>query len=239
MPIGTRCAHSPSAKIAAPVADRRYSVGMICAIQGELLQILDGVAQVQLESGLVYELLIPVYAQAGLEERVGQSVSLQTRHYLESQSQGAVLVPRLVGFHTADERAFFELLTTVKGLGSKKAIRALAEPPSEVASAIARRDQRALQKLPEIGKRLAETIIVDLADKVSRFTIDVSGELDAKPVNRPISSAANEAVAALVALGQTHSEAERAVDRAMHAASGSNQGPLSVDTIITAALNAG
>lgn len=209
---------------------------MICAIEGELVEIRDGVAQVRVGGGLVYELLIPVYAQGRLEGQVGKGVHLYTRHYLESQAQGAVLVPRLVGFHSPEERAFFELLTTVKGLGSRKAMRALAEPPSEVAGHIARRDHRALQKLPEIGKRLAETIIVDLADKVARFTIIV-GELDAKP--SPVSGAASEAVAALVALGHAPGEAERAVDRVLVAARASGAEFGSADAIITAALGGG
>jgi holliday junction DNA helicase RuvA len=207
---------------------------MICAIEGELTQMRDGVAQIRVPGGLVYEVHIPVYAQGRLEGEVGKAVSLCTRHYLESQAQGAVLVPRLVGFRSADERAFFELLTTVKGLGSKRAMRALAEPPFEVASAIARRDHRALQKLPEIGKRLAETIIVDLADKVSRFALVVEGEVSVKPSRAGVSSAASEAVAALVALGHTAAEAERAVDRAL-----ARGGDDSVDAIITAALSGG
>jgi holliday junction DNA helicase RuvA len=207
---------------------------MICAIEGELIQMRDGVAQIRVPGGLVYEVHIPVYAQGRLEGEVGQAVSLCTRHYLESQSQGAVLVPRLVGFRSADERAFFELLTTVKGLGSRRAMRALAEPPAEVAAAIARRDHRALQKLPEIGKRLAETIIVDLADKAARFALVVEGEVSVKPSRVGVSSAANEAVAALVALGHTAAEAERAVDRAL-----ARGGDDSVDAIITAALSGG
>jgi len=211
---------------------RRYSVGMICAIEGELIQMREGVAQIRVPGGLIYEVHIPVYAQGRLEGEIGQTVSLCTRHYLESQSQGAVLVPRLVGFRSPDERAFFELLTTVKGLGSRRAMRVLAEPPAEVASAIARRDHRALQKLPEIGKRLAETIIVDLADKVARFALVVEGQVSIKPSRGAVSSAATEAVAALVALGHTPPEAERAVDRAL-----AGGGDDSVDAIITAALS--
>ena len=209
---------------------------MICAIEGELVEIRDGVAQVRVGGGLVYELLIPVYAQGRLEGQVGKAVHLYTRHYLESQSQGAVLVPRLVGFHSPEERAFFELLTTVKGLGSRKAMRALAEPPAEVAACIARRDHRALQKLPEIGKRLAETIIVDLADKVARFTI-ITGEFDAKP--SAASGASSEAIAALVALGHAPGEAERAVDRVLVAARAAGAEIGSADAIITAALGGG
>lgn len=214
----------------------RYSVGMICAIEGELVEMRDGVARVRVGGGLVYELLIPVYAQGRLEGQVGKAVHLYTRHYLESQSQGAVLVPRLVGFHSPEERAFFELLTTVKGLGSRKAMRALAEEPSEVAACIARRDHRALQKLPEIGKRLAETIIVDLADKVARFTV-MTGELDAKPSGA--SGISGEAIAALVALGYASGEAERAVERALMAARASGTEFGSADAIITAALGGG
>lgn len=165
---------------------------------------------------LVLELLCPAYFAAAAGER-GGLVTLHTLHHLESHNQGATLVPRLLGFPSPVDRAFFELFTSVKGVGPRKALRALAEPPAIIASAIARRDTAALQKLPEIGKRLAETVVAELVGKVDRFVLgDVSEH--APPPARARPAAAEEAVRALVALGQTPSEAERAVDRAVAAA---------------------
>lgn len=209
---------------------------MICAINGELVSVGDTAIVVRPDGGLSYELLIPGYAAASLRPRIGQQVRLETRSYVESQSQGAILIPRLVGFLSADERAFFELFTTVKGLGTRKALRALARPPVEVAMAIAERDHRTLQQLPEIGKRLAETIIVDLADKVTRFTWVAAPGMEAKPVKRD--AAAVEAAAALVALGQNAADAEKLVDRALASAKTAGRELSTADAIITAALQA-
>lgn len=209
---------------------------MICAIAGQLVSVHDATVIVRPEGGLSYELHVPAYAIDILRAKVGEQVRLETRSYIESQAQGAVLIPRLVGFLGADEKAFFELFTTVKGLGTRKALRAMAIPPAQIASAIAERDHRALQDLPEIGKRLAETIIVDLAEKVTRFTWvpPVSGE--PKPARRP--AAAVEAAAALVALGQSAGEAEKLVDRALNSARDAGRELATADAIITAALQA-
>ncbi|RMH09761.1 MAG: Holliday junction DNA helicase RuvA [Planctomycetota bacterium] len=209
---------------------------MICAIEGELVFAGESSVVVCPAGGLSYEVLIPAYAVGVLAGRVGEQIRLETKSYIESQAQGAVLTPRLVGFLSADERAFFELFTTVKGLGTRKALRALAQPPGEVASAIANRDHRALQQLPEIGKRLAETIIVDLADKVARLTWVPAAAIERKPI--PKNAAASEAVAALVALGQSRGDAERLVDRALALAAGSGRALDTPDAIITAALQA-
>src|SRR5712671_6350629 len=95
--------------------------------------------------------------------------------YLEGQGQGTSFVPRVLGFATPREREFFELFTTVKGLGNKRALRALAREPVEIAGAIAEKNTRALQELPEIGKRLAETVIAELTGKVEKFVVDLAG----------------------------------------------------------------
>jgi len=104
-----------------------------------------------------------------LQEQVGQRVSLLTLHFVESQNQGATLLPRLAGFLSQRDRDFFELFTTCKGVGNKRALRAMSMEPAVIAMAIADRDIAQLQLLPEIGKRMAETIIATLHGKVDRF----------------------------------------------------------------------
>ena len=61
-------------------------------------------------------------------------------HYLEGQANGAVFRPRLVGFTSDRDRRFFELLTSVKGIGYRKALRALAMPIATIARAVAEKD---------------------------------------------------------------------------------------------------
>ena len=131
-----------------------------------------------------YEVLLPAYlaqrllAESGAGELggmgVGPVVTLYTLNYLESLNQGTSFIPRLIGFDSPRELAFFELLTSVKGLGNKRALRALATSPGAVARAIVERDARFLQGLPEIGPKLADLIVHELKVKAEAFT-DLSG----------------------------------------------------------------
>lgn len=151
---------------------------MIARITGVLEQLEGGAALVALDEGglgLAREVLVPAYLADRLSGRAGQAasigapVTLHTLEYLESQNQGASFIPRLIGFASTRERDFFELLTSVKGLGNKRALRAMTVEPGSIARSIHERDTRALQRLPEIGPKLAELIVHELRGKVERF----------------------------------------------------------------------
>src|SRR5262245_17157043 len=142
---------------------------MINRIEGELIEVTpDGRALLRCEH-MTYELFVPGADQQRLAAMTGQTVRFHTLYYLESQNQGASYTPRLIGFASPDDRAFFELFTTVKGIGNRKALRALQLPFGAVAAAIADKDIDLLKSLPEIGKRTAETIVAELSGKVDRF----------------------------------------------------------------------
>ena len=98
---------------------------MISRIEGVLEDVVEGVAEVRVGEGLVHELLVPACDAGELLTQQGRRVSFFTLHYLESQGQGSHFVPRLIGFRSREQRAFFELLTTVKGIGNRKALRAM------------------------------------------------------------------------------------------------------------------
>jgi holliday junction DNA helicase RuvA len=169
--------------------------------------------------GLAIEVLLPAYLAKRLKAQVGQSITLHTLLYLEGQGQGTSFIPRLLGFASPSERDFFELFTTVKGIGNRKALRALALPPAEVAAAITRRDTRALVELPEIGKRLAETVVAELVGKVDAFLLGDLGDPDrpARPTleAKPRPPAEQDAISALCSLGESRPDAERKVDQAL------------------------
>lgn len=128
---------------------------------------------------VVYEVLIPAADEERLSGQIGETVEFHTLHYLESQGQGSSFWPRLVGFRSPLERDFFELFTTVKGIGNRKALRALQIPFGMVAELIARRDVSMLTTLPEIGRKTAETIVVELKNKIDRFTVLGRGDPEA------------------------------------------------------------
>lgn len=188
---------------------------MISRIRGTLESIAGNTATIAFGEGeIAREVLLPAYLAQALARQDGQSVTLVTLEYLEGQGQGTSFIPRLVGFRSVAERRFFEVFTTVKGLGNKRALRALEAEPIAVIEAIMRKDAKALQELPEIGKRLSETVVAELSGKVEALLADLGwspGAIEPKPAARPATTAADEAVLALMALGQTRAEAERKV----------------------------
>jgi Holliday junction DNA helicase RuvA len=194
---------------------------MISQVSGTLDSIDENLLSLSpsgMSGAVTLEVLAPAYLAQRLSGRVGQRIVLSTFMYLESQGQGSHMLPRLIGFETRADREFFELFTTVKGIGYRKALRALAEPPSAVAGAIARRDAKALTALPEVGKRLAETILAELDGKVQPFLaagdqahLEAGSAVLAPPAPGP----EQEAVEALVALGEVRVDAERQVARAV------------------------
>ncbi len=175
--------------------------------------------------GLAYEVMVPAFAAEAMESQRGGVVVLHTIEVYEGSSQGANLTPRLLGFATESDKRFFQLFITVKGLGARKALKAMAEPVGAIAGAIARRDTKWLQGLPEIGKRLAETIVAELhgkADKYIGVEISDSGSrpassAEAKPVRETdaLGEAGLQAVEALVRLGENRAEAVRKVERVL------------------------
>jgi len=185
--------------------------------------------------GVVYEVLLPAFLAERLQSKIGQVVTLTTFHYLEGQGQGTSFIPRLIGFASVREREFFELFTTVKGIGNRKALRAMAIEPAAIAGAIAQKNAVALVKLPEIGKRMAETIIAELTGKVEGYLTEteVAG-LDVKSngAMRVGAPYAQETILALIALGETNSDAERLVARALDRAARDGVALVSVETLL-------
>ncbi|HEX8877771.1 MAG TPA: Holliday junction branch migration protein RuvA [Phycisphaerales bacterium] len=219
---------------------------MISRLTGKLESLEPDAAHIASADGsFAREVLIPAYVAPHLAARVGQSVTLITMEYLEGQGQGTSFIPRLIGFQSARDRDFFDLFTTVKGIGNRKALRAMAIEPAQIARAIAERNAGALVKLPEIGKRLAETIIAELSGKVEPYlseqelrTLEVkSSAVFSEPRLNPIGE---EAVAALVALGESRSDAERRVMLALDRASKAGKAtPKTSDELIAAVFSAG
>lgn len=186
---------------------------MISRIEGQLLSVTPN--SVELACGqLVYELLVPAVDIPRLSTIIDQPVTFHTLHYLEGQGQGTSFIPRLIGFSSVEDRAFFQLFTTVKGFGNRKALRALQIPFTDVAAAIANRDTDLLITLPEIGKRTAQSIIAELSGKVDHFVSEHTPAAAAPAHAQPL---ATDAVAVLVQLGESRLTARQLVDRALTA----------------------
>lgn len=183
---------------------------MIARITGRLEAVENGSALIDTGNGLAYEVLIPAGDVGRVSRHLGQEVLLYTIHYVEGDPGHGSQTERLVGFLRPEDREFFRTFTTVKGIGIRKALRALSHPVSEVAAAIQAKDAKFLVDLPEIGKRTAEQIIATLYGKVESFAGPTTAAALAE-----MSEPALEAVSVLVQLGERRADAMALVERVM------------------------
>jgi Holliday junction DNA helicase RuvA len=119
----------------------------------------------------------------------------------------------LYGFLTERERTLFLLLLGVTGIGPRVALTVLSGiPPVELIEALRKQDVRRLVAVPGVGKKTAERMVLELADRVEALP----GEA---PAREPAAVAFEDVVSALVNLGYRKSEAEKAVDATAREAS--------------------
>jgi Holliday junction DNA helicase RuvA len=201
---------------------------MISALTGELKQIDED--RVHLSAGpILYELLVPAADLAELQASRGETLTFHTIFYLGGDSSRGGLEPTLIGFLRVQDRKFFNLFTTVKGIGPKTALKALTVPVGQIANAIEGKDARFLVQLNGIGKRTAELIIAELAGKLKAFAADHLTTTGASPHAKIKRIALEEdAIEALMALGERRPDAERLLDRARQ----STPAPQSTDTLL-------
>ena len=126
---------------------------------------------------------------------------------------------RLFGFLSDAERDWFRLLQNVQGVGSKVALAILSIlPPSELTSAIALQDKASVARAPGVGPKLAARIVAELKDKAAGFgAIDKAAVQLAGDEPAAASSAASEAISALVNLGYARPQAATAVAASLKA----------------------
>lgn len=146
---------------------------------------------------------------------IGESatVSVET-HMREDQI-------RLYGFASEAERAWFRVLQTVQGVGSRLALAIVGTlSPQDLANAIALQDKAPITRAPGVGPKAAQRIVAELKDRMPatpRFGAPAGG-LPAPQVVEPANAAAADAVSALTNLGYAHGQAAAAVAAAALAA---------------------
>jgi Holliday junction DNA helicase RuvA len=190
---------------------------MISALTGELRRVDEDRIDVQV-GPILYELLVPAADLTELQASLGETLTLHTIFYLGGDPTRGGLEPTLIGFLRPDDRRFFNLFTTVKGIGPKTALKALTVPAGEIAMAIESKNTRFLIGLSGIGKRTAELIIAELAGKVRDFAVgavEAGKGMPASPHRRePFEE---DAILALTAMGERRADAEHLLDRAKQA----------------------
>jgi Holliday junction DNA helicase RuvA len=194
---------------------------MISRIKGILVSNdLDRV-EVETAGGLVYRIDVPLTVLERLPA-VGAAVELRTVYVVREDSA------TLYGFVEESERELFTRLTSTSGVGAKLGLAMMSTYAAHrLAQALAERDVAALTQVPGIGRKTAERLTLELADKVQ----DLAVAAGARSGGDGAPAVAQEAVAALVALGYSFADADAAVREVLRDA-----GTDSADEIIRLAL---
>jgi len=132
---------------------------MIAAVKGKIFQLSPGRVAVDTGAGVVMQLVVPVSSFQLL--RPGQEVLLHT--VLKVKDEDIVVY----GFLRPEERALFEKLVAVSGIGGKTAMACVsALSPDEWAAAVAGADVARISSIPGIGKKTAQRIVLELTGKL-------------------------------------------------------------------------
>ncbi|MCX6826473.1 MAG: helix-hairpin-helix domain-containing protein [candidate division Zixibacteria bacterium] len=188
---------------------------MISQICGRIKHLTEESVTLEL-NGLCYELMIPSGLYARLKEAQFESseILLHTLNYIEAGDKKSYHYPRLVGFTDPIDKEFFQLFTTVSGLGVKKALKSLTLPIREIATAIETKDAATLSRLPGIGGRLADKAIAELYGKMARFAL-AKGEQPLTSVHKGKENFVTETIEILLQLQYKRNEAEKMIDNAL------------------------
>ena len=173
---------------------------MFYHLEGKIAELGPGLAVIDC-SGIGFALNVTANTQACLS--LGEKAKL----YI-SESIGETNFD-LFGFYDRNERRFFEMLVSVSGIGPKAAMSILSHnTPEGLALAIISSDEKALTVAPGIGKKIAQRVILELKDKVSKEMNagDTSFQIPAAAAAPGGSGAVNDALAGLGVLGYSSQE---------------------------------
>lgn len=178
---------------------------MIGRLQGTVIdkQAPDLLLDVQ---GVGYEVLVSLSTFFAVPE-VGQSVTLHTHFVVRDDAQ------LLFGFSDLSERTLFRHLIKVNGVGPKMALAILSGmSASEFALCVHNNDVATLVKLPGVGKKTAERLVIEMRDRVGDVEASAAGT---SPATSQQPDIAEEAESALIALGYKPQDAAKMVNRAV------------------------
>ncbi len=192
---------------------------MISRIRGKLVERRDQAVILEV-AGIYYEVLVSAAVMSRLDDHLDTESCLELITYYYIQIGPSKGNPTLVGFFSEIERDFFLDFIKVSGIGPRAAIKALNQPISAIAQAIAKGEEKFLTALPGIGKQKAKEIVAKLQNKVGKYgliqdngTILSSGAITGPVVK--IEAWQEEALEVLLQLQYKKGEAQQMVEKAM------------------------
>lgn len=194
---------------------------MIAQVAGRLVHKALDAVEIMTDGGVAYHMAIPLGTYESLP-RAGEPAALHTHLVVKDDGW------QLFGFATAYEKRVFQRVLGAKGIGPALALALLSSLTADrLVEALRARDIVTLQRVPRVGRKKAEQLVLDLADKLD----DLAGEPAAGGA-RPAVAGVDDAIRALVQLGYAPAAAEQAVRTAVdHGAAGAN-----VPELVRAAL---
>jgi holliday junction DNA helicase RuvA len=177
---------------------------MIGQIRGIILDKLASQLIVDVH-GIGYEIDAPMSTFYQLPD-IGHEVRLYTHFVVREDAQ------QLYGFYTQDERQLFRTLLKVNGVGPRLALTVLSSTsPDEFVRCVLNNDTESLVKLPGVGKKTAERLVIEMRDKLSEWSPAMAKGAVAAQGGRH--QALQDAIAALLSLGYKQQEASRVVTK--------------------------
>ena len=172
---------------------------MLYHIEGIVSELGPGLAVIDC-GGIGFGMAVTAYTLAGL--KTGEKAKLFVAESIGENNFD------LFGFLDKNERRCFEMLTSVSGIGPKAAMSILSHnTPEGLALAIMSNNEKALTVAPGIGKKIAQRVILELKDKVSKEVSSVDFSVPAiSPAASVSSSAVNDALTGLGVLGYSSAE---------------------------------
>lgn len=163
---------------------------MIEAIRGEVYKVAEDGIIVETKSGVSYKVFMSGRCKGDISPK--ESIFLLTHHSIKENSE------ELYGFKNESDKQFFQKMIAVKGVGEKTVMGMLdVKSSQEIQKYILEEDITGLCKLPKIGKKSAQTIVIALKDKISQLDVNISDIESKTRVEKIVDST----VVALVGLG--------------------------------------
>jgi holliday junction DNA helicase RuvA len=184
---------------------------MITKLTGRLVRVLDDEVRVAIPP-YEYQVLVPESVRRLVQMKTGEEITFHISQYYEGNSVGSRFIPRMIGFLTESELEFFDLFCTVDKIGVKKALKALARSPRDIANAIVREDAKWLATLPGIGATTAEQIVSTLKRKVGKHALAGESGESVPAVTGETSRLVEDIYQALLVVGLGPAEARSKLD---------------------------
>ncbi len=184
---------------------------MIAQVTGHLVAKDIDRVEVMTQGGVAYDLAIPLGVFESLP-RVGEQVALHTHLVVKEDGW------QLFGFASVYERRTFTKVLGAKGIGPSLALALLSVLGAErLVTTLRNKDIATLQSVKGVGRKKAEQLVLDLADKLDELAREPAGA-----VGRPVGVGADDAIRALQSLGYLPADAEKAVRGALDGGAATN-----------------